>query len=82
MENKLTIEIYGQKYTIKGREKLEHLKEVANYVDEKIKQISLNNPRLDTSRLAVLSALNIADEYIKLKREYEEMLTLIETEKL
>jgi cell division protein ZapA len=51
---------------------------VAGYVDDKMRQISAANPRLDTNKLAVLAALNMADEYFRLRMEYEELIKLLE----
>ncbi|SMO35407.1 cell division protein ZapA [Melghirimyces algeriensis] len=75
---KHTVEIYGQTYHIVGKTSPSYIREVASQVDEKMREIAKNNPRLDTTKLAVLSAVNITDAYMKLKQEYEEILHLIE----
>lgn len=77
-DNKLTVEIYGQQYTMRGGESSTHMKEIARHVDDKMKRIADKNPRLDIARLAVLSAVNISDDYLKLKQEYDELVELIE----
>lgn len=51
---------------------------VAGYVDDKMRKIASANPRLDTNKLAVLAALNMADEYFRLRLEYEELIKLLE----
>lgn len=80
MKNKLSVEIYGQQYSLTGKASPGHMRQVASHVDEKMRQIADKNPRLDTTRLAVLSAVNIADEYLKLKQEHDEIMHLIEDE--
>lgn len=80
MRNRLTVEIFGQQYNLTGKASPGHMRQVASYVDEKMRQIADKNPRLDTTRLAVLSAVNIADDYLQLKKTYEEMMHLIEDE--
>lgn len=77
-DTKLTVEIYGRQYTMRGNESASHMKAVASYVDDKMKEVAECNPRLDTARLAVLSAVNISDDYLKLKEEYNELLELID----
>lgn len=77
-DNRLKVEIYGKKYTIMGTENASHVREVASHVDETMRKIGEQNPRLDASQLAVLSAVNIADEYLKLRQEHDELLHLIE----
>lgn len=73
-----SVEIYGQMYHIVGKASSGYVREVARHVDEKMRNIADSNPRLDTTRLAVLSAVNITDTYMKLKQEHEEILHLIE----
>ncbi|OEF95618.1 cell division protein ZapA [Desulfuribacillus alkaliarsenatis] len=77
-KNKITIEIFGQHYTLKGTASSNHMRLVAGYVDDKMNQLSESNPRLDGRKVAVLTAVNIADEYFRLKEEYDELLKLIE----
>ncbi|MDQ0339864.1 cell division protein ZapA [Caldalkalibacillus uzonensis] len=77
---KVTVEIFGQKYTLKGEASEAYMKEVAHYVDEKMRELSAKNPSLDTTKTAVLTAVNLADEYFKLQQEYEDLIKLIEAE--
>lgn len=77
-KNRLTVEIYGQLYRLVGKDSDQHMKKVARHVDDTMKEFAQGNPRLDTTKLAVLSAVNIADEYFKLKAEYDELLRLLE----
>ncbi|HHY04535.1 MAG TPA: cell division protein ZapA [Thermoanaerobacterales bacterium] len=78
--NKVKVEINNEEYIIKGPETVEHIQLVASYVDEKIKQLSKAHPNLNTYRIAVLTALNITNEMLKLKQEYEEFLSLVDGE--
>ncbi|KMM37454.1 cell division protein ZapA [Guptibacillus hwajinpoensis] len=68
-----TVEIYGEQYTIVGDESHQHIREVSNLVDDKMSEIKGLNPYLDTKRLAVLTAVNIVNEYVMIKKELEEM---------
>ena len=68
-----TVEIYGEQYTIVGDKSHQHIREVSNLVDEKMSEIKSLNPYLDTKRLAVLTAVNIVNEYVMIKKELEEM---------
>lgn len=78
--NRLSVEIYGQQYHIVGHESVGYMRQVASHVDEIMRQVASNNSRLDTTRLAVLSAVNIANDFLKLKQEYDEIMHLIEDE--
>lgn len=77
-KERVVVEIYGQYYTMKGDSSSSHMRMIAGYVDNKMRQIAAANPRLDTNKLAVLAALNMADEYFRLRMEYEELIKLLE----
>lgn len=70
--NTVTVKINGVEYNLKGRENQEYLLQVAKYVDGKFREISSNNNKLSTTAVAVLSALNVADEYFKAEEEIVE----------
>ncbi|ARK31668.1 Cell division protein ZapA [Halalkalibacter krulwichiae] len=72
-KQRVTVSIYGQQYTVVGQESPSHVREVAQTVDQKMREIRKRNPYLDTTRLAVLTAVNIVDDYIKVVKENEEL---------
>lgn len=72
-KNKVLIKINGQEYPIMGAESKEYLLKVGNYVDEKMEEVAAGNKRLSTSMIAVLTSINIADQYLKLKDAYEKL---------
>jgi len=74
--NKITVDIYGQQYTIVGTESSSHIRLVASLVDSKMREISEKNPSLDVSRIAVLTAVNTIHDYIKL----QDQLSIIQME--
>lgn len=63
--NTVTVIINGIEYNLRGKEDERYLSEVAAYVDNKIREISGSNKKLNTSSAAVLTAVNIADELFK-----------------
>ncbi|BCJ88096.1 cell division protein ZapA [Effusibacillus dendaii] len=78
--NRIRVDIYGMEYQLRGKASVDHLRLVAGLVDDKMREIAGANPRLDLNRLAVLAAVNIADEYMRLRQEYEELLKILERE--
>jgi cell division protein ZapA len=70
-KNKTTVNIYGQQFSIVGHESTSHMRLVASIVDDKMREISRKNPTLDINKLAVLTAINVVHDYIKLKEKYE-----------
>ncbi len=64
------VEIYDQTYHLRGSDP-EYIAQLAEYVDNKMRLISQQAATVDSLRVAVLAALNIADELHVLKRKYE-----------
>ena len=64
------VEIYDQTYHLRGSDP-EYIAQLAAYVDGKMRLISQQAATVDSLRVAVLAALNIADEFHMLKRKYE-----------
>ncbi|WP_156292048.1 cell division protein ZapA [Oceanobacillus salinisoli] len=76
-ENKerVSVEIHNRTYTVVGDdESASHVRLVASLVDQKMKDIQSSNKHLDTASLAVLTALNTMNDYLKLKEEYARLL--------
>lgn len=69
--NRVTVNIMGNEYTMVGSEPEEYIQSIAYYVDKKMKEIHQKHNRLNNMMVAVLTALNIADEYFKLQHELE-----------
>ncbi|GIN71305.1 cell division protein ZapA [Bacillus sp. J14TS2] len=71
---RVSVVIHGKQYTITGTESPDHMKDVAEIVDQKMNEINSINPNLNTETLAVLTAVNSVHEYMKLQEEYERIL--------
>lgn len=80
-KTRTTVDIYGQQYSIIGSESTSHIRLVASIVDDKMREISGKNPTLDINKLAVLTAVNIVHEHLKLKEDYENLEKLLEQAK-
>jgi cell division protein ZapA len=76
-KNRLTVDIFGQQYRLSGKASVNHIRMVAGFVDDKMNEIAKGNHRLDTAKIAVLTAVNIADEYFRLRQEYEALLKIL-----
>jgi cell division protein ZapA len=61
----IPVEIHGQRYPIRSTLDPEYVARLAAYVDEKIRAAADATPTSDSVRLAVLAALNIADELFR-----------------
>jgi len=68
--NSIRVEIFEQGYNLRGTDS-EYIGKLATYVDGKMRAVAEQTATIDSMRLAVLAALNIADEYHILKRKYD-----------
>ena len=64
------VEIFDQGYNLRGTDP-EYILKLAEYVDTKMRAVSQATHTVDTSRLAVLAAINIADEFHMLRKRTE-----------
>ena len=63
----VTVEIFGGQYAVRSGLDAEYVKRVAQYVDRKMHHAADQTRGGDTVRIAVLAALNIADEHFRLR---------------
>ncbi len=77
-KNVLKVRIYGAEYSIRGHADANYIKAVAEYVDNKMREVD-SNFRVDSSlKVAILASLNIADELFRERAEKEEIRTQLE----
>lgn len=72
-KNRTNVDIYGTPYCIIGEEKSDHVRLVASIVDKKMRELHGKNPSLDLNKLAVLTTVNIVNDYVKLLDRVEEL---------
>jgi cell division protein ZapA len=62
----VVVEIYDQVYQLRGTDPA-HIQRLAEIVDSKMRAVSAHGATVDSLRVAVLAALNIADELMALR---------------
>lgn len=74
-KERVTVEIKNRPYTVVAdEESASHVRLVATLVNQKMKDLQNANRNLDTESLAVLTALNTMNDYLKLKEDYARMV--------
>src|SRR3954447_11776308 len=73
----IRVEIYDQSYNLRGTDP-DYIVKLGEYVDLKMRAVSEKTSTVDSLRVAVLAALNIADEYHLLKKKYEAIASTYE----
>ena len=71
-EQVTTVTIFNQTYRVRSGDNPEYVHELARYVHEKMSEVAEQTPTVDTLKIAILAALNIADDYISTREELEQ----------
>jgi cell division protein ZapA len=61
------IKILGQEFTVTSDDGEDHVARVVALVNDRIDQVAGRSPKMPSLHIAILAALNIADEYVKLE---------------
>ena len=67
----IRVVIYDQEYFMRGDLNQEYIQKLALFLDTKMRSIAERSRTVDTVRVAMLAALNVADEYHQMKAKYE-----------
>ena len=73
MKHSVTVQIAGVRYALKTEEDDRWVKSVAAFVDGKIREVQKHTRTVDTQAVAVLTALQIAEELFNERRESSEL---------
>ncbi|NLW55369.1 MAG: cell division protein ZapA [Firmicutes bacterium] len=81
--NRVTIKIMGDEYNVVGAESAEYIDELVKQIEAKIDSIQKahGDAKLSKTQLAILVALQLADEMVKLRIEHENLVRLIQEAK-
>lgn len=78
--NRITLSIMGDDYIVTGTDDPEYIKDIGKYLAERIEALADSaggTARLSKTQLAILAALQIADDYHRILREHEELMQLM-----
>ncbi|HEX2252497.1 MAG TPA: cell division protein ZapA [Thermoanaerobaculia bacterium] len=65
------VEIFGAVYHVRGRQDRDYLQQVAALVDRTMRDVAGRTRRADAGKIAILAALNIADELLQSRNTQE-----------
>jgi len=77
-ERLVEIKVFGQTYTVKTDAEEDHIQEVAQYVNEKVNEVLKKTRSVSSLNVAILTALNIADDLLKEREMRKALLQEIE----
>ncbi|MBR6013320.1 MAG: cell division protein ZapA [Selenomonadaceae bacterium] len=79
-QHRVEVDIFGEVYRLKTDDQ-DCLAKCVRMVDSTMKSIAQNTRTFAGSRIAVLAALQIAEDYMQLKNDYDELLSLLNEHK-
>jgi cell division protein ZapA len=65
------VEIFGAIYNVRGRDDRGYLQELASHVDRTMREVAERVSTVDAAKIAILAALNIADDLFRSRRQLE-----------
>jgi cell division protein ZapA len=68
----ITVNIFGNEYTIKGVAEPEYIVTLANYLNNKMSEVQDATGIKDPKKIAILAAINIADELFESKKQIKD----------
>ncbi|OGQ07168.1 MAG: hypothetical protein A3G32_04130 [Deltaproteobacteria bacterium RIFCSPLOWO2_12_FULL_40_28] len=74
MKKQYNLTILKQDFTIKSDADEKHVKKVSDYVNKKMHELVSGNKATSSLNVAILAALNIADDFYKLKIQHNDMI--------
>ena len=77
-KNKVRVNIYGEEYPIRSEGDVDYIREVAEYLDRKMRDIAENVPNKSPGRVAILAALNITDELFRERNKKDTEISSVE----
>ena len=67
-----SVEIFGQTYNVRGDGDPDYLAELAQFVDTRMREVAAQVATVDAMKIAILAALNIADEFSRYRKQRED----------
>jgi cell division protein ZapA len=77
-ERAVEIKVFGQTFSVKTDAEEDHLQAVAQYVNEKMEEVLKKTRSVSTLNVAILTALNIADDLLKEKEQRKALVKEVE----
>ncbi len=78
-DNLARVSIFGHEYTVKAQAEASYIADVAQFVDQKMREVEKELPSSQsTARIAILAAMSITDDYFAEKRQRNNVINEVE----
>jgi len=76
----IRVNIFGTEYSLRSDDNENYIKEIARYLDQKMREVDKNNSIKSSSKISVLAALNVVDELFQEQKYKEKLLNQLNEE--
>ena len=77
-QNRVQVELLGETFTVKGAASKEEIEKTAVYLTDLFDQMRERLPTLSQKGLAVLTAFSMAEELLRLRRDYDDLAAILD----
>ena len=74
----VTVTIFGHEYTLKGEAEADYVQKIAQFVDRRMKEVAESSTIASSTKIAILAAINIADELFRERQKRHEALAMLD----
>ena len=78
MKTLIEVEIFGHTFTVTSEDERTYVQELANFVDQRMRRLGESTKAINPVRVAIMAALDIADEYLKAQKNTSEEKETVE----
>jgi cell division protein ZapA len=78
MKRPIEVEIFGQRYSVSGEGDQAYVKELAQHVDERMREIASTAGNIPPTKLALLAAINITHEFFKIQKQQKQKESIMD----
>ena len=75
---RVQVALLGETFTVKGDATREEIRKTSDYLQERFDSTKARFPSLNGKNVAILTAFNLADELIRLRKDYETLVSILD----
>ena len=75
---RIQVELLGETFTVRGGASRDDILQTAAYLNEQLGVLQTRHPSLSQRNLAILTAFHIADELLRVQKDYEALVSMLD----
>ncbi|MCL2121738.1 MAG: cell division protein ZapA [Clostridiales bacterium] len=77
-QGRIQVELLGEIFTVKGDSHEEDIRKISAFLQEQFDLMNVQYPSLSAKNLAILTAFRLADEYLRIRKDYEAIVNILD----